>query len=52
MKRLSSINSTGNKCCKEVKEALIDLYINVKVRNDSSMMDIQSEDLESEKVQL
>ena len=45
MKRSTSSKS----CCQAVKDALIDLYINVKVRNDTSMIDIQSDDLQHEK---
>lgn len=59
MKRLSSkdlaahhSNTCTPLCCQLVKEALIDLYVNVKVRNDTSMMDIQTEDLEAEKALL
>lgn len=36
-------------CCFEVKEALIDLYLNVKIRNDTSLYDVTSDKLETEK---
>jgi hypothetical protein len=39
-------------CCYELREALIDLYINVKVRNDTSINDLNEEKLESEKDQI
>jgi hypothetical protein len=38
-----------NLCCYEIREALIDLYINVKVRNDHSIQDLTDDKLESEK---
>lgn len=51
--QLASISHpTTRKCCEDVREALIDLFINVKIRNDQSMYDITSEKLEEEKVQL
>jgi hypothetical protein len=37
------------KCCDDVKEALVDLFINVKIRNDQSMYDLTSEKVEKEK---
>lgn len=44
--------SKVNECCKDVKEALIDLFINVKIRNVKSFSEITSEKLESEKQEL
>jgi hypothetical protein len=41
-----------NLCCYEIKEALIDLYINVKLRNDTSMYEITTEKIETEKESL
>jgi hypothetical protein len=40
---------SSRKCCEDVKEALIDLFINVKIRNDQSMYDITTEQLDDEK---
>ena len=39
-------------CCKDVKDLLIDLCVNVKVRNDSSLNEINSEMLDIEKTHL
>jgi hypothetical protein len=41
--------SIPRRCCEDVREALIDLFINVKIRNDQSMYDITTEKLEEEK---
>jgi len=38
-----------NLCCYEIREALIDLYINVKVRNDTSINDLTESRIEGEK---
>lgn len=39
-------------CCFELKEALIDFFLSVKLRNDSSIYDITVEQLEAEKEQV
>lgn len=39
----------GRNCCQDVKEVLMDLYVNVKVRNDQSIDDITSDKVKSEK---
>ena len=41
-----------NLCCYEIREALIDLYINVKVRNDTSINDLTESRIEGEKDQI
>lgn len=39
-------------CCAQVKESLIDLYINVKVRDDTSLVDMSTNRLENEREEL
>ena len=39
-------------CCKEVREGLLDLLINVRFRSDSSMFDMNTLKMEEEKEQL
>ena len=38
-----------NSCCKDVHKALVELYINVKVRNDQSMLDVNADKLDQER---
>jgi hypothetical protein len=45
-------NKPLNLCCYELREALIDLYINVKVRNDTSINDLTDSKIEDEKEQI
>ena len=45
-------NKALNLCCYELREALIELYINVKVRNDTSINDLTNSRLEDEKEQI
>lgn len=50
--QLSKDHRQFNLCCYEIKEGLIEFYLNVKLRNESSIYDITSEKLEKEKEQM
>ena len=52
MKVQNSTEPCSNEHCMKVKDSLIDLYINVKVRNDTSMIDISSTKLDEEREEL
>lgn len=41
-----------NLCCYEVKEALIGLYLSIRLRNESSINDLNEDKLDKEKEQL
>ena len=41
-----------NLCCYEVKEALISLYLSIRLRNESSINDLNEDKLDKEKEQL
>jgi hypothetical protein len=50
MKNHSSSNF--KKCCQDIKEAIVDLYISVKIRNDKSIQTLTTDKLESERKDL
>ena len=45
-------SSRGCASCSSVKESLVDLFVNVRIRNDQSMHELTPEKLDREKAEL